>query len=57
MKQLLKITGMMLIAIAVFSCETEDVQPAEDDMLNIKLSTSVPDPVEENSSEDTVTVE
>jgi hypothetical protein len=57
MKQLLKISGMMLIAIAVFSCETEDVQPAEDDRLNIKLSTSVPDSAEKESNESTVSVE
>jgi hypothetical protein len=42
MKQLLKVFGLMLMAIAVFSCEKEDPQPKESDLINIKLSTSVP---------------
>lgn len=57
MKKLLKISGMMLMAIAVFSCENEDPQPKEDDLLNVKLSTSVQDPAEKNSEENTLSVE
>jgi hypothetical protein len=57
MKQLLKISGMMCIAIAVFSCENEDPQPREEDRLNIKLSTSVPDAPKENDTKGTLTVE
>lgn len=29
------------MAIAVFSCEKEDPQPKESDLINIKLSTAV----------------
>ncbi len=50
MKQLLKISGMMLMAIAVFSCEKEDPQPKESDLINIKLSTSVADPAHATNS-------
>lgn len=57
MKKLLKISGMMLMAIAVFSCDREDPQPKEDDLLNVKLSTSAQDTAEKNSSENTLNVE
>lgn len=57
MKQLLKISSMMLIAIAVFSCDKEDPQPKEEDRLNIKLSTAVPAPAAEESSENTLNLE
>jgi hypothetical protein len=50
MKQLLKIFGMLLMAIAVFSCEKEDPQPRESDLINIKLSTVVPEPAPVPSS-------
>jgi hypothetical protein len=57
MKKLLKISGMTLMAIAVFSCEKEYPQPKEDDLLNVKLSTSVQDTAEKNSSDNTMSVE
>ncbi|CAN5904364.1 hypothetical protein BH24BAC1_BH24BAC1_17390 [soil metagenome] len=57
MKKLLKISGMTLMAIAVFSCEKEYPQPKEDDLLNVKLSTSVQDTAEKNSSDNTLSVE